>query len=200
MTYIYAKGKSELKGFYLAKHHACNDIQYLSTCMSVPEGNLEVLYYLYIVIDDCYNFDNTGTMSTNMYHDYIKDLQYIERVGCDDTQYVQQIINQLCQMQDTNLAKEIVLSDISPQSCRYTAPTGEIACVKSQISCVGTVTDDNCTDVEMYNADVTNFKSTRQVFTASYWQFFFIFLLLLVSCYPSPMKKNDPQGYRALST
>ena len=76
-------------------------------------------------------------MSRDLNQDCVKDLQCMERFGCNYTKYVHQAIDQLCQMQDTTgLARNIVLSEVSPHNCCYIAPKEAIAAVKSQMSCI----------------------------------------------------------------
>ena len=106
-----------MKGFYWADHHRGNDVWYLSVCLSVPEGNLQVLHFLYVVMDDCLNPSNVNDINVDLYMDYVKDLQCMEIFGCGCTEYIQQLIDQLCQMQNTSPAKETVLSHVSPHGC-----------------------------------------------------------------------------------
>ena len=153
LVYIYPQRNSQLKGFYWAEHHGSDDIWYLSPCLSVPEGNLQVLHFLDVVMDDCLNPSTINDMDVDMYLDYVRDLQCIKTFGYGYTEYMQQLIDQLCQMQDVSPAKEIVFSDISPHGHTEMFSVSETTL---QLYNGNTVSDDSYPEVNMHKANVTN--------------------------------------------
>ena len=74
LTYIHLQASSQLKGFYWAEYHASEFIWYLSPFLPVPEGNLQVLYFLYVVVDDGCDPSCVNDMEADIYLNYVKDL------------------------------------------------------------------------------------------------------------------------------
>ena len=125
LIYIHPQANSQWKGFYWVEDHASEFIWHLNPCLSVPEGNLQVLFFLYAVVDDGYNPNSVNDMEADMYVDYVKDLYCMKTFDYGYTEYMQQIIDQLCQMQGVNQAREIASSDVSPHGCKETLSVNE---------------------------------------------------------------------------
>ena len=115
LVYIHMGSHCVLKGFYWATGYVNQSVWHLSHCSSVPEGNLQVLEFVY-VREDCLNLD-AAPYEVDMYSDYLKGLQCRKNFGCSYTEYMQHLIDQLCHMQDDGLQKEIVLEGVSPHEC-----------------------------------------------------------------------------------
>ena len=98
LIYIHPQANSQWKGFYWAEDHASEFIWHLNPCLSAPEGNLQVLFFLYAVVHDGYNPNSVNNMEADMYFDSVKDLYCMETFGYGYTEYMQQVIDQLCQM------------------------------------------------------------------------------------------------------
>ena len=86
---ILPQANSQLKVFYWFEKHAGQFIWHLSHCLSVPEGNLHVSYFLYVVLVDGYNPSNVSDMKVDMYPDYVKDLYCMKTFGYGYTEYMQ---------------------------------------------------------------------------------------------------------------
>ena len=115
LVYIHMGSHCVSKGFYWATGYVNQSVWHLSHCPSVPEGNLQVLEFVY-VRDDCLSLD-AAPYEVDMHSDYLKDLQCRENFGCSYTEYMQHLIDELCHMQDDGLQKELVLEGVSPHEC-----------------------------------------------------------------------------------
>ena len=89
LIYIHPQVNSQLEGFYWAEEYVGQFIWHLSRCLLVPEGNLQVLYYLHVIPLDICNKENASGMEVDMYSDYVKDLHCRKYLGCDYTEYIQ---------------------------------------------------------------------------------------------------------------
>ena len=153
LIYILPQANSQLKGFYWAEDHASEFIWHLNPWLSVPEGILQVLFFLYAVVDDGYNPSSVNDMEADMYLAYVKDLYCMQTFGYGYTEYMQQVVDQLCQMQVINQAKQIVLSDVSPHGCKETLSVNETTL---QFHDGSTVVDDSYPGDDMHKTNVTN--------------------------------------------
>ena len=161
LIYIHPQVNSQLQGFHWAEEHVEQFIWHLSRYLLVPEGNLQALYYLYVIPLDICHKESANGMEVDMYSDYIKDLHCRKYLGCDYTGYVQRIIDQLCQMQDANQATQIVLREVSPQGHKETLSVDQAVLQSHHKS---TAIGDSYPEDDVHTTNTTNtFSDPREI-------------------------------------